>query len=171
MKEATINLCNTFLENYSVSTNVDVLWEQFKAVCSECLNYVPTKVINSNSKRQPWISQHIRRLSHKKQHLYNLAIHSQSSHHWQAYYRLKKEISSTCRTAYNNYVSSMVKGRHITKKLWSYIKHQRNDNYSISPLSDNGSMHTDPPEKAEILNSFFSSIFTNNSSTCTTNFR
>jgi len=165
MKEAAVNLCNTFLENYSVSTNVDVLWEQFKAVCSECLNYVPTKVINSNSKRQPWISQHIRRLSRKKQRLYNLAKQSQSSHHWEAYYRIKKEVSSTCRTAYNNYVSSMVKDGHITKKLWSYIKRQRNDNYGIPPLSHNGSMYTNPSEKAETLNSFFSSIFINNTST------
>jgi len=41
MKNTVLNLCNAFLENNSVSTNIDALWEQFKAVCSEYLNHVP----------------------------------------------------------------------------------------------------------------------------------
>jgi len=168
MKDTALNLCNSFLENYSVSTNVEVLWEQFKAICLECLNYIPSKTINLNNKKQPWISRHIRRLSRKKQRLYNLAKLSQSPQHWQAYYKLKKEVSNTCRNAYNNYVSSLVENGHITKKLWSYIKHQRKDNSSIPPLSHNGSMHTDPSQKAEILNNFFASIFTNDTSTSPT---
>ena len=45
------------------------------------------------------------------------------------------------------------------KKLWSYIKSQRKDNSGIPPLSQNGTVHTDQPQKAEILNNYFSSVF------------
>jgi len=55
-------------------------------------------------------------------------------------------------------------GHSYHKKLWSYIIRLRKDNSGILPLSHNGSMHTDPSQKVEILNSFFSSIFINNTS-------
>ena len=87
---------------------------------------------------------------------------SQSPNRWQAYYKLKKEVSKTCRNAYNNYVSSLVVDGHITKKLWTYIKSQRKENSGIPPLSHNGSVHTDSSQKAEILNNYFLSVFSNN---------
>ena len=54
-----------------------------------------------------------------------------------------------------------------SQKSYGHIlaKRQRNDNYGIPPLSHNGSMYTDPSEKAETLNSLFSSIFINSTST------
>jgi len=70
-----------------------------------------------------------------------------------------------CRTAYNNYVLTLVENGHITKKLWSYIKSQRKDNGGIPPISQNRSLHTDPHQKAEILNNYFSSVFSDKKST------
>jgi len=58
-----------------------------------------------------------------------------------------------------------VENGHITKKLWSYIKSQRKDNSSIPPLSQNRSLHTDPHQKAEILNKYFSSVVSDKKST------
>ena len=46
--------------------NIDALWDKFKIMHSECINYFPSKSINLNSKRKPWISQHISCLSCKK---------------------------------------------------------------------------------------------------------
>ena len=53
MKNTALNLCNVFLENNTVSTNIDVLWDQFKTMCSECHNYVPSKLIYLDSIRKP----------------------------------------------------------------------------------------------------------------------
>ena len=50
------------------------------------------------------------------------------------------------------------------KKLWSYIKSQRKDNSGIPPLSQNGTVHTDPTQKVEILNNYFSSVFSDKKS-------
>ena len=97
MKEMTSNLCSAFLETCSLSTNVEVLWNKFKNICSECINYVPSKLSNSKNKKQPyaWISHQIKRPSHKKQQLYNNAKSSQSLNLWQAYYKVKKEMHKT----------------------------------------------------------------------------
>ena len=42
MKNTALDLCNAFLENNTASTNTDALWDQFKTMCSECLNCVPS---------------------------------------------------------------------------------------------------------------------------------
>jgi len=52
------------------------------------------------------------------------------------------------------------------QKLWSYIKSQRKDISGYYPtLSQNGSLYADPNQKAEILNIYFSSVFSDKEST------
>ena len=126
---------------------------------------VPSKSSNFNNRKQPWISHHIQRLLRKKQRLYNIAKSSQSSAHWQNYYKLKKEVHKSCQAAFNDYVALLVEDDHITKKLWSFIKSQRNDICSVPPLQHEGIIHTDHLQKAEIFNNYFSSVFTASSST------
>ena len=63
------------------------------------------------------------------------------------------------------HVLSLVENGYITKKLWSYIKSQRKDTSGIPPLSQNGSLYADPNQKAEILNNYFSSVFSDKKST------
>ena len=46
----------------------------------------------------------------------------------------------------------------------SYINSQRKDNRGIPPLSQNGSLYADPNQNAEILNNFFSSVFSDKKS-------
>ena len=96
IKESASALCATFLETNSISTNIEILWKEFKDVCSECMKSVPSKLSRLKNREQPWISHHIQRLSRKKQRLYNLAKSSQSPDHWQNYYKLKKEMHKSC---------------------------------------------------------------------------
>ena len=46
------------------------------------------------------------------------------------------------------------------KKLWSYLKHKRQDSFGISTLKANGQIHTSPEAKATALNDQFVSVFT-----------
>ena len=129
IKESASALCTIFLETNSISTNIEVLWKEFKDVCSEYMKSVPSKLSRLKNREQPWISHHTQHLSRKKQHLYNLVKSSQSPDHWQN--KLKKEMHKSCQTAYNDYVASLVEDDHITKKLWTFINSQRKDNCSI----------------------------------------
>jgi len=42
------NLCSTFIPNYTSTTPIITLWEQFKIMCHECLRVVPTKQVTAN---------------------------------------------------------------------------------------------------------------------------
>ena len=51
-------------------------------------------------------------------------------------------------------------GRADNKKLFQYLKNSRTDQQGIPPLSQNGLLHSDTTEKADILNQQFQSVFT-----------
>ena len=46
------------------------------------------------------------------------------------------------------------------KRFWSYIRSLRKDNCGVAPLKENGKMHVDPKDKANILNRQYESTFT-----------
>jgi len=151
---------SSFLEKYSVSTPVNILWNDFKTMCLSCLDHVPTRS-NTNRCKQPWVSSHIRQLSRRKQRMYNLARSSQSPLNWQKYHQLKKETQKECRKAYTSYVSTLVNDDgHVSKRLWTFIKSQRKDHCGVAPLKHNNNIYSDTTRKIEILNEYFTSVFT-----------
>ena len=52
---------------------------------------------------------------------------------------------------------------HVNKKLWIFIKSQRKDHCSVVPLKYNSKMHDDTTMKTDILNNYFTSVFTQDS--------
>ncbi len=54
--------------------------------------------------------------------------------------------------------------KKASKRLWSFIKIQQNENSGVSPLRQNGVLASDTKEKAEILNKQFCSVFTKETS-------
>ena len=128
-------------------------------MCFDCLGLVPTK-LRSNRSKQPWINAYIRRLSRKKQRLYNLAKFSNSRHNWEVYRTFKRKVQGECRKAYNNYIGGLIDEKgSVTKKLWSYIKNQRKDHCGVAPLKVDGVVYNDSLDKAKILNHYFT-VFT-----------
>ena len=53
----------------------------------------------------------------------------------------------------------------LTKKLWSFIKSKKQDQTGIGTLNYQGKDHTDSVSKANVLNEYFSSVFTNEDTT------
>jgi len=155
------NLCSTFLSNYTSTTPITVLWEQFKIICHECLKVVPTKQVTANT-QAPWINRRIKSLSRRKHRLYKRARQSGLTSDWADYHQAKKESQQQCRRTYNNYICNLAcsKQGQVSKKLWSFIKAQRNDHCGVAALQDNGVVYSDPKSKAELINRAFSTVFT-----------
>ena len=70
--------------------------------------------------------------------------------------------------AYWNYIDSIVsppdlikpqERSNYMKRFWTFIKHKRSDGSKISPLKSNGTLHSEPIDKADILNSQFQKAF------------
>ena len=55
--------------------------------------------------------------------------------------------------------------KNTPKKLYSYIKSQKNENTGIAPIRSEGTLHSHPSEKANILNKQFQSAFTSEANT------
>ena len=108
-----------------------------------------------------WITNDIKRLSRNKQRKYNLACRTKTDENWRAYHNLKKEVQRLCRSSHNNYVISLLDSHNkCTKKFWKYIKSMCKDQVSINTLQVDGKPYTDSSCKADILNNYFSSVFT-----------
>jgi len=61
INEIITQFTDSFLKKFSLSTPVDILWEEFKLMCFSCLDHVPTKLCGTGT-RQPWVTPHIERL-------------------------------------------------------------------------------------------------------------
>ena len=80
---------------------------------------------------------------------------------WALYYRLKKECQHECRKAYNGYVMSLIDdNNNVSKRMWSYVKSKRTDHCGIAPLKQDEKPLLPQKHKAEILNNYFSSVYT-----------
>ena len=71
-------------------------------------------------------------------------------------------MQKECRKAYNNYIASFISTSLPTqsKRLWSYIKSKRKDHCGVGPLKVCSTTYTDSSQRANVLNQYFSSIFT-----------
>ena len=155
------SLADEFITKYDENTPIETIWYDFKSICSSCLSCVPSR-IRSQRSHQPWINTNIKRLSNKKQRLYNRAKRTKNSKDLAAYKCLKRFVQKQCRAAYNNYIADSLNSssRNGSKRLWSYIKSKKKDNLGVGSLYCDGQVYTDNLGKANILNRHFSSVYT-----------
>ena len=131
-------------------------------MCMNCLQLVLTKSARSGKSDQPWVTLLIRRLSSKKQCLYNCAKRSGLLDDWKEYHAAKKLMQRECRQAHNRFLCEIFDpdSNRGYKNLWSYVKCKRHDQVAIFPLVVNNSTISESQEKANVINQQFSSVFT-----------
>ena len=61
-----MHFAESFLSHHTIDTPVQDLWEVFKTQCHDCLDHVRF-ILSSKRVRNPWINNHINRLTHRKQ--------------------------------------------------------------------------------------------------------
>ena len=161
INDVIILFSNTFPSENSADTPVQELWDSFKSMCQKCLELVPSKSL-SNSIKYPWIKPQIKRLSNRKQWLYNHARYTGQQSDRLAYRELKKVVQYECRKAHDRYVADLLSPNsgHANKHFWTYIKGKRNEQCGVPSLVKNHQTFSDNVSKANILNNQFSSVFT-----------
>ena len=108
----------------------------------------------------PWMNGNLRKLVRKKSRLYRKA---RKTNNWTKYNEFQKTCKVAIRRAEQDYGNNNIKTgleNNNVKPLWRYIKGQRNDNVGVSPLKEEGKIHSDSQSKASILLRQFSSVFT-----------
>ncbi|XP_065901865.1 uncharacterized protein [Dysidea avara] len=165
IRQSIQSLCEDFVITYPPTTPINILWNKFSDICTQCLNLIPTKW-STTKQKQPWITRQIKQLTRKKQRAYKRAHLTNSLSDWATYQDLKRLSQRECCSAFNNYVSSFIdENNNVTKKLWSFIKNRKQDRTGISTLEHQGTTYTDSLSKANVLAEYFSSVFTQEDTT------
>ena len=121
--------------------------------------FVPRKNRRSPGK-PPWMNKHILTMIRKKRRLYKVSKSDQTKYN--DYVAQEKQIRNAVRKAKKSYEKHISKTSNSSdKKFYSYVKSRTKVKTSIGPLKDeNGETHSEPKQMAEILNNFFSGVFT-----------
>jgi len=145
------------------------LWELFKITLTKLSSkHIPSKTTKPKSDL-PWVTKEIIRLIRKRDKLYSkIKTQTSSNNHNSSECKsklktLRSVIQNSLRKSYWKYLDSVIlagdSGNNKNKKFYSFIKHKKTENSGISPLKSNGITHTDPVQKANILNKQFESVF------------
>ena len=150
----------SFIKNNDINTPTNQLWQIFKELTNSAMAFVPSKTTLPRYS-QPWITLKCKRLCRRKKRVYNRAKGTNRLEDWQKFKLLTCKSRKACKIAYNNYVEKCVNpGENSNpKKLFTFIKSRKCENDGVAPLRDKGQIHIDDTEKANILNSQFSSVF------------
>ena len=109
----------------------------------------------------PWCNFHIRRLIRKKQRRYNAARRSGSDHDRHCFRKVRKLIHKELDKAHQEYVNNLLEINNDRETNGNpNADPDRRDQTGISTLKSNDKEFTDPKQKAEILSSHFSTVFT-----------
>ena len=145
------------------TVSVDESWRTFKEGMLGIMNKLIPSKLSTKRYNLPWLNRSLKKLIKKKHKLWSKARRTKSDSDWDRYRKHKSHTQKVTRAAHQKYISNILEEsmeHNDTKPFWHYIKSKRKDNIGISPLKDQGVLHADSIEKAELLNEQFQSVFT-----------
>jgi len=147
------------IPDYSVDEN----WNYFKLLLHQAIDkHVPQKQVKSNRKL-PWITTQLKRMICKRERLFKKARRSKLASHWQVYKSYRNLVKKQIQQAHERYVNEVIGGgleEGNAKSFWNYVKLKRTESIGIPPLRDGDRVISSNSGKANILNSYFKSVFT-----------
>ena len=108
------------------------------------------------------MTQNVMRVVRKKRRLWHRYTQTKDFREYQAYKKVEQEVGKALRTAKRNFERNLAKNtKKNPKAFYSYLKKKTNNKVIVGPLSDDdGNTVKDAESMANILNSFFGSVFT-----------
>ena len=139
-------------------------WRSFKDEIMRVQNlYVPVRLKGKvKGLKAPWFSRDIRNLVRKKRDVYNRYRQHGVKELLEEYKECKRNLKKEIRKAKRRYEFGLANKVEVNPKgFYSYIKSKRIVRDKIGPLENQGGqLCGEPREMGEILNDFFSSVFT-----------
>jgi len=161
VKEAAAELTEKVLDDRDKfnSNPVNTNWELFKNGIRDIVDRLIPKSTIQNQNNLPWVNDHIRKAIRKKQRLFSrMKKNSALRTH---YTDQKKKVKKLIYAAHRKHVTELLDSPNSDpSKFWQYIKSKKTDNSGVAPIRSEGKLYSDPKSKAQILNTFFQSVFT-----------
>ncbi|KAI3386713.1 hypothetical protein SNEBB_010555 [Seison nebaliae] len=141
--------------------NADTMWNilknKFMKIQEDC---IPTKLKKSSKSNPKWFNRDIAAAIKKRKTAYQQRNNQQQNEeifHEQC--RNVKRLLRTAKRTEEERIAAMCKTS--PKEFFSYVKSRKPIKHTIGPLKDsNGTVTTSPQEAANVLNEYFTSVFT-----------
>jgi len=130
--------------------------------------YIPSRMTKHRD-GYPWTTQTLKKRMRKRDRMYKNHKHTPK---YKDLFKTNYIATTKICLLVNEIVTSTDDGTQkpsYAKKFWTYMKHCHTDHTGVSPLRQNGILHSNPIAKAEILNQQFQSVFTDDLSSQVTN--
>ena len=138
------------------------MWNEIKNVLNDMAEkYVPWRK-NKTRNTPKWFNKEMAKLIEKKRRAWNKWKRTKTGVDKIEYQKLEKNVKRMVKNKKNGLERKIAKeAKTNPKAFYSYINSSKKVRSKIGPLkSDDGEMIADPKNQAEILNDFYSSVFT-----------
>ena len=137
----------------------------YDVVQRETVRCIPKK-LRRKSSRPMWMSKNIMRLLRKKRRLWRNytrdEYYRQDYECFQAYKQVQSDVKKAVKQAKKKLERSLAKAaKKNPKQFYSYLKKKTSNRVSVGPLKEGDSLVTDDSQMADMLNTYFCSVFTN----------
>ena len=143
----------------SNGSSVEQIWNNFKNIVHESVErFVPHKTLKINSDPE-YYNKDIRRLKVKVRKAYNRS--KLGGHHMDKLKQLSKQLIAAKKQAQETYLNTILsKEGKCWSDFYKYVKRRKGNRENIPAIKDgSGRIITDPTEKANSLNFYYSTIF------------
>jgi hypothetical protein len=152
-------LRDRFTDWASNGSSVEQIWNHFKNIVYESVDrFVPHKILKTNTDPE-YYNTDIKRLKAKVRIAYSRR--KLGGQHMDKLKQLSKELLAAKKQAQEEYLKTLLsKEGKCWTDFYKYVKRRKGNREAIPAMKDeNGRIITEPKEKANLLNSYYSTVF------------
>ena len=146
--------------DWNIELAVEDPWEAFMRKLEVCFDYfVPVKRRKNVRSRPLWLTNEAKRMCATKRRHFKNYLTSKSSQDFAQYKQSEKKCKKMILKAKRNFEKKVANSDDI--KIFSkYVKSKTKNKDSVGPLKSGGVLVSEPDKMCQILNEYFSSVFT-----------
>ena len=160
--KACEDFCTKFLQSDPEMESVESNWNTISQFLTKLMSDLVPSKMSKGKKHLPWVSISIKRQMRKRDRLFKKARRQSCSAAWREYRQFRNKVAKAVHKAHCDYINNVIGAslQDNPKSFWSYIKMCRSENIGIPPLRTSTKLCATGPDKAEALNEYFQSVFT-----------